>query len=79
MPQHCIDPVTIGAEMVGALQQIVSAQYRSGYGAGINHRHLPAGDSYNVIPDSARLAGTLRTHNQQVREAVPQLMSRIID
>ncbi len=56
-----------------------SAQYRSGYGAGINHRHLPAGDSYNVIPDSARLAGTLRTHNQQVREAVPQLMSRIID
>ncbi|VFS67963.1 Uncharacterized hydrolase YxeP [Raoultella planticola] len=24
MPQHCIDPVTIGAEMVGALQQIVA-------------------------------------------------------
>ncbi|WP_221346023.1 amidohydrolase [Enterobacter cloacae] len=38
-----------------------------------------AGDSYNVIPDSARLAGTVRTHNQQVREQVPQLMQRIVE
>lgn len=79
MPQHCIDPVTIGAEMVGALQQIVARNIDPGTAPVLTIATFQAGDSYNVIPDSARLAGTLRTHNQQVREAVPQLMSRIID
>ena len=79
MPQHCIDPVTIGAEMVGALQQIVARNIDPGTAPVLTIATFQAGDSYNVIPDSARLAGTLRTHNQQVREAVPQLMSRIIN
>lgn len=37
-----------------------------------------SGESYNVIPNSAHLAGTLRTHNQKVREQVPQLMQQVI-
>lgn len=79
MPQHCIDPVTIGAEVVGALQQIVARHIDPGNAPVLTIATFQAGDSYNVIPDSARLAGTLRTHNQQVREAVPPLMARIID
>lgn len=79
MPQHCIDPVTIGAEMVGALQQIVARNIDPGTAPVLTIATFQAGDSYNVIPDSARLAGTLRTHNQQVREAVPGLMSRIVN
>ncbi|MEX3019167.1 amidohydrolase [Kluyvera sp. STS39-E] len=79
MPQHCIDPVTIGAEMVGALQQIVARNIDPSTAPVLTIATFQAGDSYNVIPDSARLAGTLRTHNQQVREAVPQLMSRVVN
>ncbi|BBQ85128.1 TPA: amidohydrolase [Kluyvera ascorbata] len=79
MPQHCVDPVTIGAEMVGALQQIVARNIDPGTAPVLTIATFQSGDSYNVIPDSARLAGTLRTHNQQVRETVPQLMSRIIN
>ncbi|WP_438443004.1 amidohydrolase [Kluyvera georgiana] len=79
MPQHCIDPVTIGAEMVGALQQIVARNIDPGTAPVLTIATFQAGDSYNVIPDSARLAGTLRTHNQQVRETVPALMSRIVN
>lgn len=79
MPQHCIDPVTIGAEMVGALQQIVARNIDPGTAPVLTIATFQAGDSYNVIPDSARLAGTLRTHNQQVRENTPLLMSRIVN
>lgn len=79
MPQHCVDPVAIGAEMVGALQQIVARNIDPGTAPVLTIATFQSGDSYNVIPDSARLAGTLRTHNQQVRETVPQLMSRIIN
>lgn len=79
MPQHCIDPITIGAEIVGALQQIVARNIDPGTAPVLTIATFQAGDSYNVIPDSAHLAGTLRTHNQQVREAVPKLMLRIIN
>lgn len=79
MPQHSIDPVTIGAEVVGALQHIVARNIDPGTAPVLTIATFQAGDSYNVIPDSARLAGTLRTHSQQVREAVPALMSRIVN
>lgn len=79
MPHDCIDPVTIGAEIVCALQQIVSRNIDPGCAPVLTIATFQAGDSYNVIPDSARLAGTLRTHSQQVRKAVPTMMANIIN
>lgn len=79
MPHHCIDPVTIGAEIVCSLQQIVSRNIDPGCSPVLTIATFQAGDSYNVIPDSARLAGTLRTHSQLVREAVPTMMANIIN
>lgn len=79
MPYLCIDPVVIGAEIVSALQTIVARNIDPINAPVLTIATFQAGDSYNVIPDSARLAGTLRTHNQQVREQVPQLMARIVD
>lgn len=79
MPHYCIDPVTIGAEIVSALQQIVSRNIDPSCAPVLTIATFQAGDSYNVIPDSARLAGTLRTHSQQVREAVPPMMTSIIN
>lgn len=79
MPQFCIDPVTIGAEVVTALQNVVARNLDPINAPVLTIATFQAGDSYNVIPDSARLAGTVRTHNQQVREQVPRLMQRIVD
>lgn len=53
MPQHCIDPVTIGAEVVGALQQIVARHIDPANAPVLTIATFQAGDSYNVIPDSA--------------------------
>jgi amidohydrolase len=79
MPQFCIDPVVIGAEVVTALQNVVARNIDPINAPVLTIATFQAGDSYNVIPDSARLAGTVRTHNQQVREQVPQLMQRIVE
>lgn len=79
MPQFCIDPVVIGAEVVTALQNVVARNLDPINAPVLTIATFQAGDSYNVIPDSARLAGTVRTHNQQVREQVPQLVQRIIE
>lgn len=79
MPQFCIDPVVIGAEVVTALQNVVARNLDPINSPVLTIATFQAGDSYNVIPDSARLAGTVRTHNQQVREQVPQLVQRIVE
>lgn len=79
MPQFCIDPVVIGAEVVTALQNVVARNLDPINAPVLTIATFQAGDSYNVIPDSARLAGTVRTHNQQVREQVPQLVQLIVE
>ena len=79
MPQFCIDPVVIGAEVVTALQNVVARNLDPINAPVLTIATFRAGDSYNVIPDSARPAGTVRTHNQQVREQVPQLVQRIVE
>ncbi|WP_163365225.1 peptidase dimerization domain-containing protein, partial [Enterobacter asburiae] len=47
MPQHCIDPVTIGAEVVGALQQIVARHIDPASAPVLTIATFQAGDSYN--------------------------------
>ena len=78
MPHLCIDPIVIGAEIVSALQQIVARKLDPLHAPVLTIATFQSGESYNVIPNSAHLAGTLRTHNQRVREQVPQLMQQVI-
>ncbi|MGQ6549734.1 amidohydrolase [Serratia sp. IR-2025] len=78
MPHLCIDPVPIGAEIVSALQQIVARKLDPLNAPVLTVATFQAGDSYNVIPDTARLAGTLRTHNQEVRDRVPLLVEQTV-
>ncbi|WP_058911913.1 amidohydrolase [Entomohabitans teleogrylli] len=79
MPHTCVDPVVIGAEVVCALQHIVARNTDPLLTPVLTVATFQAGDSYNVIPDSARLAGTLRTHNNDVRQRVPGLVNRIVE
>jgi amidohydrolase len=78
MPHLCIDPVPIGAEVVMALQHIVARKLDPLEAPVLTVSTFQAGEVYNVIPDSARLAGTLRTHSRQVREQVPLLVEQTV-
>lgn len=78
MPHLCIDPIVIGAEIVSALQQIVARKLDPLHAPVLTIATFQSGESYNVIPNRAHLAGTLRTHNQKVREQVPHLMQQVI-
>ncbi|WON76715.1 amidohydrolase [Serratia sp. UGAL515B_01] len=78
MPHLCIDPIPIGAEIVTALQQIVARKLDPLNVPVLTVATFQGGDSYNVIPDSVRLAGTLRTHSREVRERVPLLVEQTV-
>ena len=68
MPHLTVDPVMIGAQMVTALQTIVSRSTDPVSSLVISVTCFNAGDTYNVIPQSAKLRGTFRTLDPAVRE-----------
>lgn len=78
VPHLCIDPVVAGAEMVMALQNVVARNIDPLRAPVLTVATFQAGDSYNVIPNGARLAGTVRTHDAQIREQVKTLMARTV-
>ncbi|WP_442772552.1 M20 aminoacylase family protein [Paenirhodobacter enshiensis] len=60
MPQDSIDPVVIGAALVGQVQSIVSRNLAPTDPAVVSVTKFQSGSAYNVIPDSVLLSGTIR-------------------
>ena len=77
-PHDTIDPVAIGSEIVGALQKIVSRQTDPTEAAVISICLFRAGDTFNVIPNSAYLEGTVRTLNNTLRQKISQKIESVI-
>jgi amidohydrolase len=73
-PQHAVDPVVVASQIVVALQTLVSREVEPGVPAVITLGALQAGTAFNVIPDRAKIMGTIRAYDQGVME---QLEARI--
>ena len=59
-PESGIDPVLAAAHIATAMQSIVSRNVRPVETAVVSVTQIHAGDAYNVIPQSARLSGTVQ-------------------
>ncbi|MCK8825130.1 M20 metallopeptidase family protein [Fuchsiella alkaliacetigena] len=77
-PHNCVDPIPIAAEVITALQNIVSRQTDPLEPLVISVCHLEAGETHNIIPSQVLLEGTVRTLSSQLREKTPQLMEDTI-
>jgi amidohydrolase len=69
-PHETVDPISVGAQIVVALQTLVSREVDPIDPAVVTVGALIAGDASNVIPDTAELRGTLRSFNPAVREQI---------
>jgi amidohydrolase len=78
-PHKCIDPVLVGAQLVTALQSIVSRSIDPLDSAVISICEFHAGDARNVIPQTAVLRGTVRTLTPEVKEMVGKRVREIVD
>lgn len=67
-PQNTVDPVVIGAELVLALQTIVSRKVAPGTRAVVTVGSFQGGAKHNVIPDEARLQLTVRSYDDETRQ-----------
>ena len=69
-PQDAVDPVVVAAHIVTALQTIVSREIDPTQMGLITMGAITAGQVANVIPDSARIKGTIRAHNPEVMDHI---------
>ena len=76
-PQFAIDPITIAAEIIGAIQTIISRTTSPNDSAVLSITKVHAGDAYNVIPESAMLSGTVRTFAIDKMQEIEQQMISI--
>ena len=77
-PHLCADPVHAGAQIVSALQGIVGRNIDPLDSAVLSITQFNAGTTQNVIPQSARLAGTIRTLKAETRDFVEQRLRDIV-
>lgn len=69
-PHLAIDPVLAAAQVISALQSIVSRNVAPLQTAVVTVAMVHGGEAFNVIPPQVELQGTVRTFEKAVRETV---------
>lgn len=80
MPQHAVDPIVVTAQIVTALQQLVSRQADPTLPTVLTFGYIASqGGATNVIPNEVRLKGTFRTLNESWRAEALQRIQRLAE
>lgn len=81
LPHQTLDPVPVAAEMILALQTMVTRQFNAHDPVIVSVTCMEAGTAHNVIADRAVLRGTMRTlsadHRRRVAESIEVLAAGI--
>jgi len=78
-PETSVDPVMAAVHIATLLQTVVSRNVRPVETAVLSITQIHAGDAYNVIPQTARLSGTVRAFSTDVMDLVRTRMQQIAD
>jgi amidohydrolase len=77
MPHVGRDPVIVAISLAAALQTIVSRNADPREAAVLSITQIHAGSAYNVIPEEAALAGTVRTFSPDIAKLIRERMREI--
>jgi amidohydrolase len=79
MPHQAVDPVLAAAQVITALQSVVSRNVPPLETAVVTVTMLRAGEAFNVIPPQVEMQGTIRTFDPAVRELVVQRVQQVAE
>jgi amidohydrolase len=79
LPHQTADPIVATAQIVTALQTIVSRNVSPLETAVVTVGMVHGGDAFNIIPPQVELTGTIRTYNPRVRETISQRMHEVVE
>lgn len=75
MPHETVDPIYVATHVIQSLQSIISRKLNPIDSGVITVGKIEAGTTYNIIPDTAKLIGTIRALTP---EAVDTLQSQMV-
>ena len=78
-PHETIDPIPVAAEIVLALQAMVTRRVDVFDPAVVTIAHLDAGTTTNIIPETAFVEGTIRTASEATRALVHAGVRRVVE
>jgi len=77
-PHDAIDPIYTAANFITSVQQIVSRQIDPLEPAVVTIASIHGGTIHNVIPRAVRMLGTVRAFSEDVRNAMPERIERVL-
>lgn len=77
MPHQTRDPLPVACAIVTAIQTLVTRQFDVFDPVVATVSRIEAGSAYNVIADTARLCGTLRTLSPRNRKALAEAIEQV--
>jgi amidohydrolase len=77
MPHLSADAIAMAAQIVTALQTVVSREVDPVEPAVLTVGEIGAGTAYNIIPETARFGGTVRTLNEDLRRRIPERIEQL--
>ena len=78
-PEQSIDPVLVACHIGTALQSIVSRNISPNDTGVLSITRITSGDAYNVIPQTATMAGTVRTMKRDTMVQIETNMRRMVE
>ena len=80
LPQDCIDPIVITAQIITAVQQVVSRRANPTIPTVLTFGKINStGGATNIIPDEVKLQGTFRTMDETWRNEAHQIIRKVIE
>jgi len=76
-PHECIDPAIVVAHIVGGFQSIVSRNADPLKSLVISTTQIHMGEADNVIPQTARMSGTIRSLDPDIRKMAERRMKAV--
>ena len=78
LPSAGIDPVVAACHMVTALQTVVSRNLQPSEMGVLSVTKIDGGDAYNVIPERARMGGTIRAMKRETLSLLEGGLKRVV-
>jgi len=76
-PNEGTDPIVIAAQLISSIQSIVSRNLDPFSQGLVSVTHITSGNTWNVIPSTAFLEGTVRTLDKDIRKLIPERLEEL--
>lgn len=77
-PHQGIDPIMVSAQIIGALQTIVSRSIEPIEGGVVSIGSIAGGEAYNILPERVVMKGTARWYQPEVGDQIEMGMNRLV-